>query len=879
MGSTCPSEKSEGGRGVPPTPETSCLSPDSPTSLVTDLSVSSPLSSSSGAEPPACSDMEDLELLRLACEDCGACVAYHHRRVLPDVSALTDFRLSLLSWFDAHRRRLPWRGDSPPFTSWNETRAATSGQQPSQKKKKSEGGTSTPSILRFFSKQPKSHMKRNNPPQGSSGFLSCSSSSSSSGSLSCSSSCSSSSCSPSSSSASPCSSAASSSSCSPSAGATCMEADLHACATSSPSETRAAASVNVPACGEVENTEKLNREEAQEKVDRAESKEATRRVSPYGVWVSEVMLQQTQVCTVIDYWQRWMSRWPTVGDLVKASEEEVSQMWSGLGYYRRARQLLKGAQTVVQEFDGELPGDVEKLLSIPGIGPYTGGAISAIAFGNRAAAVDGNVLRVLARLLGVAAPADSRALATFCSRWMPPSLDPRRPGASTEALIELGATICTPRAPSCLSCPVRQFCVVNREAKSGTSACEARREVHSADCKLCIPFADAQAAVLDRQQAAYPVAKAMKTRPEESYVVLCVTRVPSEREDADTHLTGRRGHSSNPTKSHVASVEDTHTSGQVRESEFEQWEILLRRRPSAGLLAGQLEVPSCLRARTQDAKTPEEKKKAATLKKRRRPVHERDRDEEEDTCSVSSDVVDITEDVTGNRPTTHEARTQHTTEVATQTKEETETQAETAKEKETRNEPDRRLGIISLVPEARGRWGSFDLVRRRGRENAKTAVEKQLREDAGETRFTSADNTRKALRELTQELQRAAAIAGKPIFVGEVTHTFSHVQHELKLFWIESNDGETLSNTRATPDECKQEKQVNRSGSDFKTQLEWIPLKQAFALCHSTYTTKVLQALTDFLRLRGDSSRRKLVKTSSNRETKLQSSLPSRFLR
>ncbi|KFG50026.1 helix-hairpin-helix motif domain-containing protein [Toxoplasma gondii p89] len=859
MGRTCPSETSEGGRGVSPPPETYCLSPDSPTSVGTGLSASASLSSSAGAEPPSCSDMEDLELLRLACEDCGACMTYHHRRVLPDVSALTDFRLSLLSWFDAHRRRLPWRGDSPPFTSWNETRAATAGRQPS--KKKGEGGTSTPSILRFFAKQPKTCMKRNSP-QGSSGFLSCSSSSSSS------------SCSPCSSSSSPCSSA-SSSSCSRSAGANCREADLHACAPSPPSEPRCAQSVSVAACGEAEKIAKLNRGEAQEKVDRAGSKEATRRVSPYGVWVSEVMLQQTQVCTVIDYWQRWMSRWPTVGDLVKASEEEVSQMWSGLGYYRRARQLLKGAQTVVQEFDGELPGDVEKLLSIPGIGPYTGGAISAIAFGNRAAAVDGNVLRVLARLLGLAAPADSRALAMFCSRWMPPFLDPRRPGASTEALIELGATICTPRAPSCLSCPVRQFCLVNREAKSGASACEARREIHSADCKLCIPFAEAQAAVRERQQAAYPVAKATKSRPEESYVVLCVTRVPGEREDADAHSTGRRGHSSNSTKSHTACGEDRHTSGQVREREFEQWEILLRRRPSAGLLAGQLEVPSCLRSRTQGAKTPEEKK-AATLKKRKRPVHEGDADEE-DTCSASSDVVDITEDLTGNRPNTHEARSQQTTEAATQTKEETETQAETEKEKETRNETDRRLGI-SLVPEGRGRGESSELVRRGERENATTTLKKQQRESAGETRFKSSDNTQKALRELVQELQTAAVIAGNPVFVGEVTHTFSHVQHELKLFWIESNDAETLSNIRATPDECKQEKQVKRSGSDFRRQLEWIPLKQAFDLCHSTYTTKVLQALTDFLRLRGDSSKRKLVKSNIKREAKLQPSLPSRFL-
>jgi A/G-specific adenine glycosylase len=124
-------------------------------------------------------------------------------------------------------------------------------------------------------------------------------------------------------------------------------------------------------------------------------------IDPYGVWISEVMCQQTRVETVIDYWLKWMQRFPTIEVLSQASEEEVNQYWAGLGYYRRAQQLLLGAKKVINEFNGQLPQTTTQLLTIPGIGPYTAGAVASIAFGVVAPLVDGNVIRVFSRLFAI----------------------------------------------------------------------------------------------------------------------------------------------------------------------------------------------------------------------------------------------------------------------------------------------------------------------------------------------------------------------------------------------------------------------------------------------------------------------------------------------
>jgi A/G-specific adenine glycosylase len=172
---------------------------------------------------------------------------------------------------------------------------------------------------------------------------------------------------------------------------------------------------------------------------------------PYHVWVSEVMLQQTRMEVVLPYFARFMQRFPSIESLARATEDEVIAAWSGLGYYRRGRMLREGALAVVERFGGVLPSATADLLTIPGIGRYTAGAIASVAFEKRAAIVDGNVGRVTARLFGSEGDAWERAeaLVRAC----------RSPRAFNQSLMELGALVCTPRNPSCLLCPVRSECV------------------------------------------------------------------------------------------------------------------------------------------------------------------------------------------------------------------------------------------------------------------------------------------------------------------------------------------------------------------------------------------------------------------------------------
>jgi A/G-specific adenine glycosylase len=176
--------------------------------------------------------------------------------------------------------------------------------------------------------------------------------------------------------------------------------------------------------------------------------------TPYRVWISEIMLQQTQVETVRDYYLRFMERFPTVADLAAAPLEAVLKLWEGLGYYSRARSLHRAAQEVLARYGGELPADVAALCGLPGIGAYTAGAIASLAFGIPAPAVDGNVRRVLARVLAQASPTAVQLEAA--ARLL---LPPEAPGAFNEALIELGATLCRPQNPTCLLCPWRDWCM------------------------------------------------------------------------------------------------------------------------------------------------------------------------------------------------------------------------------------------------------------------------------------------------------------------------------------------------------------------------------------------------------------------------------------
>lgn len=174
---------------------------------------------------------------------------------------------------------------------------------------------------------------------------------------------------------------------------------------------------------------------------------------PYRILVSEIMLQQTRVETVVPYYRRWVQRFPDPASLAEADEEEVLRHWQGLGYYRRARNLQAAAREVVERWGGDIPGDAEALASLPGVGAYTAGAVGSMAFGHVVPAVDGNVRRVMARLLDDPAPG-----AALLVREVGRLVDPERPGDFNQALMELGATVCTPRSPDCPVCPVAEGC-------------------------------------------------------------------------------------------------------------------------------------------------------------------------------------------------------------------------------------------------------------------------------------------------------------------------------------------------------------------------------------------------------------------------------------
>ncbi len=180
------------------------------------------------------------------------------------------------------------------------------------------------------------------------------------------------------------------------------------------------------------------------------------RPDPYRVWLSEVMLQQTTVAAVRDYFHRFTARWPDVAALAAAEDAEVMAEWAGLGYYARARNLLKGARAVVAEHGGRFPETREGLLTLPGVGPYTASAVAAIAFDEAATVVDGNVERVMARMFRVETPLPAaKPELTRLAETLTPA---ERPGDYAQAVMDLGATICTPRKPACGICPWYALC-------------------------------------------------------------------------------------------------------------------------------------------------------------------------------------------------------------------------------------------------------------------------------------------------------------------------------------------------------------------------------------------------------------------------------------
>jgi A/G-specific adenine glycosylase len=214
-------------------------------------------------------------------------------------------------------------------------------------------------------------------------------------------------------------------------------------------------------------------------------------IDPYAVWVSEIMLQQTRVETVIPYYERWMAAFPEVATLAAASEQDVLRLWEGLGYYSRARNLHKAAQIVVTKNGGNIPSEIEALEKLPGIGHYTAGAIASMAFGKDEPALDGNIRRVLARLFDVEIPARSpqgeKALLQLAWQELPPG----QAGDFNQALMDLGSGICTPRNPHCGECPLESVC---RAYLSGTQ--EQRPVLES---RPAVPHITVTAAIIAQQ--------------------------------------------------------------------------------------------------------------------------------------------------------------------------------------------------------------------------------------------------------------------------------------------------------------------------------------------------------------------------------------------
>ena len=184
---------------------------------------------------------------------------------------------------------------------------------------------------------------------------------------------------------------------------------------------------------------------------------------PYRTWVSETMLQQTRVETVMGYYARFLERFPTVQALAEAPQDDVLKLWEGLGYYSRARNLHKGAQQVVNDYGGEIPREVDALRRISGIGPYTAGAIASIAFDQPVPAVDGNVIRVTSRLMGVRENVGIPSVRRRIEQLAGALVSPERPGDFNQAMMDLGATICVPGTPSCERCPLYGRCDACRE--------------------------------------------------------------------------------------------------------------------------------------------------------------------------------------------------------------------------------------------------------------------------------------------------------------------------------------------------------------------------------------------------------------------------------
>ncbi|MDX2128986.1 MAG: A/G-specific adenine glycosylase [Chloroherpetonaceae bacterium] len=189
--------------------------------------------------------------------------------------------------------------------------------------------------------------------------------------------------------------------------------------------------------------------------------------NPYKIWISEVMLQQTQVSTVIPYYLRFLERFPTIDALANAPINDLMKLWEGLGYYSRAKNLKLAAQAIIEKYGGNLPQSKNELLNLKGFGDYTSGSVASIAFGERCTAIDGNVLRVISRLFEIRTDITKPETKHQIEKIVYDLLPARNPGEFNEALMEFGALICTPKKPNCIGCPLRVYCKAYESASVG----------------------------------------------------------------------------------------------------------------------------------------------------------------------------------------------------------------------------------------------------------------------------------------------------------------------------------------------------------------------------------------------------------------------------
>ena len=378
--------------------------------------------------------------------------SYHHF----NEDDVLQIRTKLTDWYNQNRRKLPWRGDPPPYGNESIASKEHAISEPPHKKRKLSKDPKQPSLSLYF--KPKSNTnsdsKESNPDSN----------------------------------------------------------------TESNTESASNPKPNKNHCQPTKVIE----------IPSNDSSESPIPITAYHIWVSEVMLQQTKVETVIKYYLKWMDHFPTIHKLANATLDEVNAVWAGLGYYRRAKFLHEAASMIIDQFDGKLPKTLRELKSIKGIGDYTAGAVSSIAYNQCNAAVDGNLVRVLSRLRAIAVPG-TPPLSIHWDLAQQLVRETDVPGILNQALMELGACICTPKSPKCTLCPVSEHCRALQEVTQRRRPVEGSVESQdTSDCDICGDLNNLIGDIEDLKVEMYPMKRA-KTKVREQIVASLILIVGDDK--------------------------------------------------------------------------------------------------------------------------------------------------------------------------------------------------------------------------------------------------------------------------------------------------------------------------------------------------------------